>query len=450
MSPLITATTWEAKLLVAAMLLGAHGAAAGAEVAAPPSNAAWRRASTAAGRRVVGVHSCGWAPNWHAEGGHQHYRWNMLSEVSASGYVALLPNGSAPFAICGKPTGFQQTEYPAMRALARQHGVRWTFNVSPAKDFTTTASMDAFLNDSVARAAAVASLVAVLHAEEADGLMLDFEGTYEWSPIVVPRLLGWFAELRAGLTANGLHNATLSLPQGQYKPSYTAFRPHITQLLSIFDTIFVMAYDNGNYVGPAPGVGPNSPLTGGQQIGDWAGNIEFFVNDSLSIGVPGRQLVIGVPFYGRQYPTFGQSDSGADRQLRMVGASNAGVNGTTPDIKSRTIGYPLSLSEHEAAASTNCGTSSADYLFKSCSPGGMRWDETTQTPWYSFLDDFGMAGQGFFDNERSILLKYEYIASVPDLGLGLFAIDYPLMDDRLWDNLGNFSRLVNVAQSRSA
>ena len=185
-------------------------------------------------------------------------------------------------------------------------------------------------------------------------------------------------------------------------------------------------------------------MRGGQQIGDWAGNIEFFVNDSLSIGVPGRQLVIGVPLYGRQYPTFGQSDSDLDRQLRTVGDDGpAGVNGTTPDISSRTIGYPLSLSEHETAAATNCGTESADYLFKSCSPGGVRWDDATQTPWYSFLDDFGMPAQGFFDNERSLTLKYKYIASIPDLGLGLFALNYPLMDDRLWDNLGNFTRFVD-------
>lgn len=305
--------------------------------------------SVAGGRNVVGVHNCGWAPNWHAEGGHHHYRWEMLTEISASGYVTLLPNGSASFAICGKPSAFQRSEYPAMRTLARQHSVRWTFNVSPT-GFSTTATMDAFLNDTAARATAVASLVAILRAEKADGLMLDFEGTYEWSPVVAPRLLGWFAQLRAGMIDGGLTRATMSLPQGQYKPSYTAFRPHITQLLDIFDTVFVMAYDNGKYVGPAPGVGPNSPLSGGQQIGDWAGNIEFFVNDSLSIGVPGRQLVIGVPLYGRQYPTFGQSDSDLDRQLRTVGGAQ-GVNGTTPDISSRTIGYPLSLSEHVALGS---------------------------------------------------------------------------------------------------
>ena len=66
-----------------------------------------------------------------------------------------------------------------------------------------------------------------LAAMGADGFMLDFEGTYEWSPTVAPQLLGWFAELRAGLTAGGLPHATLSLPQGMYKPTYTAFRPHI-------------------------------------------------------------------------------------------------------------------------------------------------------------------------------------------------------------------------------
>ena len=53
-----------------------------------------------------------------------------------------------------------------------------------------------------------------------------------------------------------------------------------------------------------------------------------------------------------------------------------------------------------------------------------------------------MAGQGFFDNIQSLILKYDYIASVPELGLGLFAINYPLMDESLWDTLGNFSAAV--------
>ena len=42
--------------------------------------------------------------------------------------------------------------------------------------------------------------------------------------------------------------------------------------------------------------------------------------------------------------------------------------------------------------------------------------------------------------------RSRYIASVADLNLGLFALDYPLMDDRLWDNLGNFSQFVSRQQ----
>jgi hypothetical protein len=41
-----------------------------------------------------------------------------------------------------------------------------------------------------------------------------------------------------------------------------------------------------------------------------------------------------------------------------------------------------------------------------------------------------MSGQGFYDNVESITLKYKYLASVPGLGVGLFALDYPLMDER--------------------
>jgi hypothetical protein len=97
-------------------------------------------------------------------------------------------------------------------------------------------------NPTATRATAVASLVGVLKDQDADGLMLDFEGTYEWSSVLAPQLLGWFAELRAGLKvrahtdivadgllncvlsqAAGLHDATLSLPQGMYKPTYGRF-----------------------------------------------------------------------------------------------------------------------------------------------------------------------------------------------------------------------------------
>ena len=86
---------------------------AAATAAAPPP-----------GRRVVGVHACGWGENWHAEGGQEHYRWDMITELNAAYYVDMLANGSVTYAICGTPTGFQQSEYPAMRAAAKQHGVQ--------------------------------------------------------------------------------------------------------------------------------------------------------------------------------------------------------------------------------------------------------------------------------------------------------------------------------------
>ena len=184
-------------LLLPLLLLLAIGASRAADV-----DGRGRRGRTL-GRNVVGIHECGWGQNWHAEGGIAHYRWPMITEVCASSYVTLYANGSVVFDVCGRGDNFQHAEYPAMREQARQHGVRWTFNL--AVSGMTSAALTIFLGDQATRAAAVAGLVRVLRAEHADGLMLDFEGAFEWSDSLAPQLLGWFAELRAALGRTTQH-----------------------------------------------------------------------------------------------------------------------------------------------------------------------------------------------------------------------------------------------------
>ena len=135
------------------------GLLASATTAAPPPR-----------RTVVGIHDCGWAENWHRPGGFRHYRWPMITELCASSYTTLYPNGSVHFGVCGKAGDWKHAEYSAMRALAKQHGVRWTFNLGVAG--MTTPKLAAFLNDSAVRARAVSGLVGVLQQESADGFML--------------------------------------------------------------------------------------------------------------------------------------------------------------------------------------------------------------------------------------------------------------------------------------
>jgi hypothetical protein len=62
-----------------------------------------------------------------------------------------------------------------------------------------TPALTIFLNSPATRTTAIHGLVTALKAQNGDGLMLDFEGTYEWDPVLAPLLLGWFAELRTVL-----------------------------------------------------------------------------------------------------------------------------------------------------------------------------------------------------------------------------------------------------------
>jgi hypothetical protein len=41
--------------------------------------------------------------------------------------------------------------------------------------------------------------------------------------------------------------------------------------------------------------------------------------------------------------------------------------------------------------------------------GGRQWDPITSTPWYAFMDEWGMWGQGFYDDPQSLAIKYAWV-----------------------------------------
>ena len=60
---------------------------------------------------------------------------------------------------------------------------------------------------------------------------------------------------------------------------------------------------------------------------------------------------------------------------------------------------------------------------------------------YKFSDQWGMWGQGFYDDVESLTLKYNWVKAQPSgMGIGVFAINYPMGGDDMWQALATFSK----------
>ena len=92
---------------------------------------------------------------------------------------------------------------------------------------------------------------------------------------------------------------------------------------------------------------------------------------------------MGIAWYGREWPTTGPGYMAATNYSKEV-----------PDQ----VAKAYSLPEAQKRART-------------LGDGGERWDSSTLTPWYEFEDPHRpwLYWQGYFDNNRSLALKYDLV-----------------------------------------
>ena len=94
--------------------------------------------------------------------------------------------------------------------------------------------------------------------------------------------------------------------------------------------------------------------------------------------MPAASLFMGIAWYGREYPTVGPY-------------YQAATNVSLPD--QRAYAYSLPMQSERARTLGQ----------------GELWDASTQTPWYRYRDATKpwLWWEGYFDNARSLRLKYE-------------------------------------------
>ena len=107
------------------------------------------------------------------------------------------------------------------------------------------------------------------------------------------------------------------------------------------------------------------------------------VSWSLQHHVPASEILLGIAWYGREFPT-----TSGDYQ------AHTNCSATDPTQKAGAYQAPLAMQRaHELGL------------------GGVLWDETSRTPWYRFQDKKRpwLWWEGYFDDSRSLAFKYDLV-----------------------------------------
>lgn len=223
-----------------------------------------------------------------------------------------------------------------------------------------------------------------------DGVNVDFE--YQSSPVKVlaPEFIEFLGELkRANLGEISLDVFVNTLIKGD--------KISIVKLMDNVDEIIVMAYDfhrpGMDYTGPVAPI--RSPI-GERSIWETVERINI-------LGIESKKIIFAYPLYGYEWKT----------ETNEYGAK---IN--------RGWYQMASLRRLEEEILPSMATMS----------GQINWDETSMTPWLSFVED-GEIRQIYYENEKSLKIKMDLVKQAKLKGVGFWALGYEPEESKFWSKI---------------
>lgn len=166
-------------------------------------------------------------------------------------------------------------------ALAHAAGTKVHLCVTGFDD----AELNSVLPSASYRATAVAELAALVRAHGADGVNVDFEGMDASNRA---HLVSFVEELKAEVD-----EVVLATPAVDWQDAYD-----YAELARVSDGLFIMGY---GYHWSSGDPGPVGPLYGGEP---WSAySLAWTVEDYLDKGAPADKIILGLPLYGREWPS---------------------------------------------------------------------------------------------------------------------------------------------------
>ncbi len=318
----------------------------------------------------------GWHPYW-VGSAYQNYQWDLLSHMSFFSYEVDAATGQA-----NSMHGWSTSD-AVDSALA--NGTKVTLCVTLFSGHST------FFGSATSQQTLITNLINLVQSRGAHGVNIDFEGLPSSQTTN-------FANFMVNLS-NQMHSA---IPGSEVSTVLYAVDWNSVFDFAIMepevDHYIIMGYDY--YWSGSSTAGPNDPLY------HYGSNYNYTLSRSityyLDLGCPKDKLVLGIPNYGREWPTSGLT----------VPSSTTG-SGTA-----RTYAYVKNNSSGNYSA--------ANYL----------WNQESYADVYAFND--GGDRQCFISLDSAWNKRLEHVLQTGIAGIGIWALGYDNGYSELWDAMDHY------------
>jgi hypothetical protein len=317
----------------------------------------------------------GYFPYW-AGDNYLNYRWDLLSDFC---YFSYEVNPST-----GNPETTHEWETTPAIDTALANNVKVHLCVTLFSDHAT------FFNSSSAQQTLIDNVIQMLIDRDAIGVNIDFEAM---PSAYGDEFSGFIISLSEQLH-EAIPGSELSMAAPAVNWSNTFDIPVLKDYLDFF---MVMAYDY--YWGGSSMAGPVSPQY--SMTAAYNYNFSRTISYYQSQGLSNEQMVVGVPYYGREWPV--------EEQFAPSATTGSGSAYTYRWIRNNTPGYYSNENKH--------------------------FEPNSFSPYFSFFTDEW--NQCFIEDTISLAKKFDLVNRRKFGGIGIWALGYDDGYPDFWDVIAN-------------
>lgn len=306
----------------------------------------------------------GWHPYWNGSV-YSSYNWSMLSDFCYFDYAVSPTSGQNTNSSFAWSTS---AAVSAAKTNGKKIHICATLFASHATFWASSSAQSTFINN----------MVSLLNARGGNGVNIDFEGM--GSSDKTPFKNFMINLKNALLAANPNYELSVALYAVDWSATFD-----IPGLNPVVNNYIIMGYDY--YYSGSTTAGPEAPLYNFQTSYNYT--LTKSVTYYLKQGVPPAKLLLGLPYYGREWET---------------------VSNTAP------------------SSTTGAFTTTRTYSYVKANPGiysssNKKWELNCYNPYYSYMSS-GMNRQCWIDDVYSMGRKFDMVKQRGIGGIGIWALGY--------------------------